>query len=577
MSIEFRCIQCLHLQKVDESKIGQQVYCHVCYFKLTVPAESTVKPVDESQLYNVDDKPSDVRDRQELISFECITCHTNISVRTEQVGEKIVCPECGKKIIVPKSVADKAKAKRLEKLDKAIALARYKEIYSLQDGTTVATNDGAKRFRFLCRLCGTTLFATEEQVGTLVTCPDCDTKTEVPPPPKKIETAPLQPLSFEGGTIYDVATSSSVASKEILVPVVCRHCGTRMHAGKSHIGQFKTCPDCGKQTEIKAVPKPKKRTTETTSADAYVLNEADETSPPPARIFRSLSPSLLRKRQDELESFRSLNRPQLPKRPLTERFFVPFRFLDTWVPVLLFVLVVPLGAIGIYWAVDATGGGAGKVAAFSFAFFSMFFGLLIFMLFVAASSYFATFALFLYDITYSGEDETVFEGEIAPIDYFFNGLWLFIFSIIAATPGWFFGEFLLQSPDSTTDFPVTIVMMRISHWFFFPIFFLSSMESGSMFALLAKNMVMSLFRQPFAWFRFYLLTGILFVLSDLGIILVAVLSSPTDIMFCVGIAMFFFLFAIQSLFFFRLLGRHAWLLEETDRRRREREDEQDML
>ena len=99
MSIEFGCPQCLHLQKVDESKVGQQVYCPVCYFKLTVPAESTNKPIDESKLYTVDAKSWDMQDQQELISFSCDVCNTNIGVRKEQVGEEIVCAECGKNII----------------------------------------------------------------------------------------------------------------------------------------------------------------------------------------------------------------------------------------------------------------------------------------------------------------------------------------------------------------------------------------------------------------------------------------------------------------------------------------------
>jgi hypothetical protein len=71
MPIEFSCPQCLYPQKVDESQIGQQIYCRVCYFKLTVPAENTNKQVDESQLYTLDAKPWDKQDRQELISFPC--------------------------------------------------------------------------------------------------------------------------------------------------------------------------------------------------------------------------------------------------------------------------------------------------------------------------------------------------------------------------------------------------------------------------------------------------------------------------------------------------------------------------
>ena len=565
MPIEFGCPQCLHPQKVDESKAGQQIYCRVCYFKLTVPAESTYKPVDESQLYTLDTQPWNRQGRPELISFPCDICNTNIGVRKEQVGEEIICAECGAKIIVPKSIAERAKARIQEKLDKALALMPPKEIYSLHDGTTMPTREGSKPFRFLCRLCGTALFATKEQIGTEVSCPDCETQTKVPSPTIPFEASPLPPSAFEGSTIYELSTSSeigteeqsSLASKDNLVPVVCRSCGTRMYAAESQIGQSKTCPDCGQATEIKQVPKPLKTTTETTSADAYGLNKADEMSPRPAVTFAtSLLSALLRKRLNDGESCWSLNRPPLPKRPLTERFFVPFADPKTWLHLLFFVSVFPLGAMILIFA--ASGDRSG-IAMFTF-------GLTIFTVYVVAFCYFATFLLHFYSITSSGMDEGEFRGEIALADYFINGLWLFMFSSIAAVPGFLFGN--LFAADSL----LIGVMMRVSHWFFFPICFLSSMETGSMFAVLAKNTMASLFRQPFAWFRFYSLTGILSILADLCLVGALWLDS-TGSLFLVTLTLFFFLFGIQSLFFFRLLGRLAWLLEETDRQKREREEE----
>jgi len=176
MPVEFNCPQCLHPQKVDESKAGQQVYCRVCYYKLTVPAESTNKPIDESKLYTLDAKPWNTHDRQELFSFHCDTCQTNISVRKEQVGEEIICDECGKTIIVPKSITEKAKANLEDKLHKALTLWSRGATYALQDGTSSTAYDALKPFRFSCPLCGTALFAMKDQIGTVVSCPDCTTK-----------------------------------------------------------------------------------------------------------------------------------------------------------------------------------------------------------------------------------------------------------------------------------------------------------------------------------------------------------------------------------------------------------------
>ena len=98
-----------------------------------------------------------------------------------------------------------------------------------------------------------------------------------------------------------------------------------------------------------------------------------------------------------------------------------------------------------------------------------------------------------------------------------------------------------------------------------------------MFAVFAKNTIASLYRQPLAWLRFYLLAGILFVLSDLCLVGIVWLgdSAGTLSFVFMTITIVFFLLGIQSLFFFRLLGRLAWLLEETDRQRRELEYEEE--
>jgi DNA-directed RNA polymerase subunit M/transcription elongation factor TFIIS len=522
-----------------------------------------------------------------LFTLCCDICNTNIGVRKEQIGEEIVCPECGTKIIVPESIIPKAAIAK-----KAISRT---ETYSLRGEPPVPTDtvlpdDWSKKFRLPCRLCGTVLFVTEAQVGTFVTCPDCETKTEVLPPPKtspkKSDTVPLPSSTFEGDSVFDTATPStkgteepsSVLPKENLVPVICRLCGTRMYAKESQIGQFKTCPDCGLQTEIKAVPKHLMVTpTETTSADAYGLSNADTQAP--RRTLRtltdyrhvegSLDKDIHVERYGERGSHRSVNRPQLPKRPLTERFFVPFGYSETWLRLILFVATAPLSILIIFLYTYLMEGFAGVGM--------LILSPLIFIMYVTAFGFFATFLIHLYDITSGGTDKGEFKGEIAPFDYVINGLWLFAFSFVATLPGLFFASFLCRSLGLTTDSPVTAslvlyVLMRISHGFFFPIFFLSSIEAGSMFAVFAKNTLFSLYRQPFAWFRFYLLTGVLFVLSDLCSVFTVWLD-PTGSMFVVSLTVFCFLFAMQSLFFFRLLGRLAWLLEETDRQKRESEEE----
>jgi len=258
------------------------------------------------------------------------------------------------------------------------------------------------------------------------------------------------------------------------------------------------------------------------------------------------------------KSYQSLERPALPQRPLTERFFVPFTYVENWTLFLLFVFAIPLGVLVIAGVTIFFGGGVAMLTV----------GMPVGAVLVATSCYFATFLLHVYSFTSSGMDAKEFKEWLPPMDYLVNGYWLFTFSCIAAAPGYLIGKFFVS------EVLLIILMMQISHWLFFPIAFLSSMESGSMFAVFAKNTMVSLFRFPFAWFRFYCLTGTLFILAELSLIGALWLDS-TGSMFFVTLAVFCFIGVIQSLFFFRFLGRLAWLIEETDRRRRELKEEQD--
>jgi hypothetical protein len=221
----------------------------------------------------------------------------------------------------------------------------------------------------------------------------------------------------------------------------------------------------------------------------------------------------------------------------------------------------------MFW-VSGTAAGANLPGTFGFAIFALFFGTAVCTAFVAVYCYFATFLMHFYSSSSSGMDKAEFEGEITPFDYFINGLWLFAFLFVATLPGFLLGNLLTHFLGVSL---VMYVMMRASHWLFFPIFFLSSMEEGSMFAVLAKNTIISLYRQPYSWLRFYLLTGVLFAFSELCFILVALWLGLDAL---IQITLFLFLFGIQALFFFRLLGRLAWLLEETERQKYELEYEQ---
>lgn len=295
-SIKFRCIRCQHAVKAPESRIGQKMYCPVCFYQLTVPSESTVRKVDPSQLYAADEKPIDVRDmddRRRQVSLCCKICHTNIAVTREQVGQEIECPECGTKIVVPAEIEQKVNAALEDRLDRimlGLGETSGKDVYGVHDGLGGrAEEDWSKRFPVYCKLCGTMMYASEDQIGQEIECPDCETKTLVPPRPKRSAQEAKETLQFEGGSTFGLSGDDQLPDvqpgKGRLVPVVCKLCETRMYARESEIGGFKTCPDCETQTEIKAVPEELMSTYEEVSGGGYDVDA--ETAPGDRPVFRT--------------------------------------------------------------------------------------------------------------------------------------------------------------------------------------------------------------------------------------------------------------------------------------------------
>lgn len=111
-----------------------------------------------------------------------------------------------------------------------------------------------------CRLCGTRMFGTPDQVGRALKCLDCGAATVLKPPePEK----PLRTPAALEGEQYEVwgvdeapPVSQLLATQPTYVPIVCRRCGTLMHATADQVGQTVRCPDCRAEH---VVPRPEKR------------------------------------------------------------------------------------------------------------------------------------------------------------------------------------------------------------------------------------------------------------------------------------------------------------------------------
>ncbi len=636
--IRFRCVRCQHPLKVEAEAVGKKLHCPVCYLELTVPAESTIKAVDPSRLYAADAQPLDVRDmqhRREFASLECRVCHTNIAVRKEQIGEEVVCPDCGTAMIVPPKIAEEIDARTNDTLDKIMLGCGNpitKNTYGVRDGDSTPLEDWSSRFPVYCKLCNTILYATEDQVGQELICPDCDTKTVVPPKPEKTMSTP-QPSTFEGQSTFGIAKDAS-ASREPLVPVVCELCGTRMYAAESEIGGTKTCPDCGRKTEIKAVPQEELVQPELSNdggGDAYAINLA-ESEPPrpvartitdyryvdgsldkeihgakqpeertvPGRIFSgasrktefsddnvNLETMLQRKKREKQKKRKKTEahesaadvvpfRPRpLPKYPLTDGLFTP---LLTWRVMLRVLLSTGLACGAIL---------LGNLLPGLFIVVSLAFGGTLLMLWATLQTNYC-WSVFHFSTDANDDFDEWFEFSLAgSLGLFF---FIFCYSILAATPGYFFSSFFPGDLylEKMTPFGQTVLvansavivrdyfLMRLSHWIVFPFFFLSCMETDSFFTPVAARTFSTFARYTGIWSRYYGLVALFILLPEFVFVGVFTLASRFfDGTLLAVLSFLFGFFGVNffTILYFRLLGRLAWVLEESVRQEESEEEE----
>jgi DNA-directed RNA polymerase subunit M/transcription elongation factor TFIIS len=172
-----------------------------------------------------------------------------LSASVEKVGARLRCPSCHANIVVPEA----------PKVSNPPGAVEKHEVYDVRPDD--AGPDDRAYVTVLCPLCHTRMYATEDEMGQKMTCPDCGTDTTVARPvefsAQKEEQAPVE---FEGSTEYAVhegdyrPPADYREANRLQIPVVCPLCHTRMHAEESQVGSTIVCPDCGTETLVPAAP-----------------------------------------------------------------------------------------------------------------------------------------------------------------------------------------------------------------------------------------------------------------------------------------------------------------------------------
>jgi len=217
-----------------EHRIGQPVECPDCGAKLVLarrpePRTPKRRPADEeAEEYAIgrDTEPSaggpSAPDQVE-IPVHCPVCDTLLYGTPDQVGQHILCPDCYTPVEVPPPKARPSTPTSTHSVDDEYGL--QVDVDAPADATDAPAGEAAPPAQeplipLVCTLCETRMYATRDQVGEMITCPDCGTPMVVPRP----ETTPTP--EREGTTAGEYAARAPDGRAESAASATTRRVGT---------------------------------------------------------------------------------------------------------------------------------------------------------------------------------------------------------------------------------------------------------------------------------------------------------------------------------------------------------------
>ncbi len=413
----------------------------------------------------------------------------------------------------------------------------------------------------MCRVCHTRSYATVDQIGQELICPDCHARNTV----KAITpstSSPVRPTYT--GDEYRLAEDQpkSPQTPVELIKVVCGTCYTLMHARAEHAGKRVKCPDCG---TISVVPRPPTKKTAFRAPDASDV--VIEAGPPPMvdEKRKEIADQLMANAADEVRQ-RDRERPVPPKDPLRNGIYT-FPFYANVIPLWIGASVAMLLDFALFETlvdVITTGGFSSIMAAFLAPILAIF----TFCILGMMAPHFLTIIEFTaegYDrIPYWPSQDLLSRGHA--MLFGINAL------AMSTMPG-----MLLVTPFRSLGVPLQLGL--ISTVLLLPLIVLSMAENDSVFMPYSEFVFTSVRRHYEHWSRFYIQVVLLtcalvaidfLVWSAMGLInmrapgiaakLTAASITRTYVartITVVGVVLF-------GVIYCRLIGRMAWILGQED-------------
>lgn len=248
-SIVAECPVCRTRISASLDQLGEELECPDCGTLVVVPAPPELPPRENpSPIANEEygllevDQPSEAP-QQELreIPVTCLLCRTLMYAGEDQVGKHILCPDCHTPAIVqPPADEPEQDSTAVTPIDEEYEIRREPIAPDVPKNKQPADQT---LIAVVCKLCDTRMHATADKVGRRMICPDCGTRTVVPPP-----AAPRKPLpESEPGGDYGVSEPVERTAQAVVPETRVRR--IEPEGGKS--GQAASI-----RNDVRYVPKP---------------------------------------------------------------------------------------------------------------------------------------------------------------------------------------------------------------------------------------------------------------------------------------------------------------------------------
>ena len=211
--MKFPCPQCVTWFKAPSAIAGTRCRCPRCQYVFVAPQHSRLPPSGETYALHQGANPLPTK-TSTSIPITCSTCQTRMFGDPDQVGQTLICPDCGAPAVVPPAATVK----------KPTAHPPGNDIYPLCEEVQPASGnppiEEPTLIRVMCPRCNTILYATEDQIGRSLTCPDCTTSVVVPQPPLQRPTIDVMAGAGVGYALADQPQASAVSKPPPPPPVI---------------------------------------------------------------------------------------------------------------------------------------------------------------------------------------------------------------------------------------------------------------------------------------------------------------------------------------------------------------------